>query len=271
MTEQHLDTTAGSAGGTRQGAEMTEQHPDRTVPEIRGRVALVTGGARGLGREICTVLAEAGACVVAADVRRELAEETAATLRERGYEARAIDLDVTDAARVDAAVGEVERDMGRVSILVNNAGYDVTKSVEEVGVDEWLRVIEVNLEGPFLLAKRVLPGMRAAGSGHIVNIASTAAKRAWANASAYHASKWGLLGLSHALHVEARPAGVKVTAVVCGGMRTPFLLDRFPDIDQDTLQDPRTVAETIRFILTQPAETVIPELMVLPMRETSWP
>jgi short-subunit dehydrogenase len=113
--------------------------------------------------------------------------------------------------------------------------------------------------------------MRQAGRGHIVNVASTAAKRAWANASAYHASKWGLLGFSHALHVEARQANVKVTAVVSGGMRTPFLLDRFPDIDVGTLQDPRNVAETIRFVLSQPEDTVIPEIMVLPMRETSWP
>jgi NADP-dependent 3-hydroxy acid dehydrogenase YdfG len=113
--------------------------------------------------------------------------------------------------------------------------------------------------------------MKEQGSGHIVNIISTAAKRTWANASAYHASKWGLLGFSHALHVEARPHGVKTTAVVAGGMRTPFLLDRFPDIDVDTLQDPRNVADTVRFILTQPAETVIPEVMVIPMTETSWP
>ena len=105
----------------------------------------------------------------------------------------------------------------------------------------------------------------------IVNIASTAAKRAWANASAYHASKWGLLGLSHALHAEGRPHRVKVTAVVAGGMRTPFLLDRFPELDPEVLQDPANVAETVRFVLTQPDETVIPEVMVLPLRETSWP
>ena len=104
-----------------------------------------------------------------------------------------------------------------------------------------------------------------------MNVTSTAAKRAWANASAYHASKWGLLGFSHALHVEGRALGVKVTAVVAGGMRTPFLLDRFPDIDEGTLQDPATVAETIRFVLTQPDETVVPEVMVIPMRESSWP
>src|SRR6476646_2590861 len=113
--------------------------------------------------------------------------------------------------------------------------------------------------------------MRWPGCSVTVNIVSTAAKRAWANASAYHASKWGLLGLSHALHVEARPHGVKVTAVVAGGMRTPFLLDRFPDLDPGVLQDPANVAETVRFVLTQPDETVIPEVMVIPMRESSWP
>ena len=113
--------------------------------------------------------------------------------------------------------------------------------------------------------------MRARRSGQIVNIISTAGKRAWANASAYHASKWGLLGFSHALHVEGRAVGIKVTAVIAGGMRTPFLFDRFPDLDPGLLQEPRTVAETIRFVLTQPRESVIPEIMVLPMRETSWP
>jgi short-subunit dehydrogenase len=121
------------------------------------------------------------------------------------------------------------------------------------------------------MARQAFPIMRGRGRGHIVNIVSTAAKRAWANAAAYHASKWGLLGLSHALHVEGRPHGVKVTAVVAGGMRTPFLLDRFPDLDPGLLQDADNVAATVVFLLTQPAETVVPEVTVLPMRETSWP
>jgi NAD(P)-dependent dehydrogenase (short-subunit alcohol dehydrogenase family) len=127
------------------------------------------------------------------------------------------------------------------------------------------------LNGPFYLMKEAFRVMKRQGGGSIVNITSTAAKRAWANASAYHASKWGLLGLSHALHVEGRAHNIKVTAIVAGGMRTPFLLDRFPDLDPNVLQDPRNVAETIRFVLTQPTETVIPEVTVLPMRETSWP
>ena len=83
--------------------------------------------------------------------------------------------------------------------------------------------------------------------------------------------EWGLLGLSHALHAELRPQGIKVSAIVAGGMRTPFLLDRFPDIDPGVLQDPMAVARAVLFVLQQPDETVVPEVMVLPMRETSWP
>ena len=104
-----------------------------------------------------------------------------------------------------------------------------------------------------------------------MNIVSTAARRAWPNAAAYHASKYGLLGLSHALHAELRAHGIKVTAILAGGMRTPFLLDRFPDIPPGNLQDPENVAEAVRFALTQPPGTVVAELMVLPMGETSWP
>jgi NAD(P)-dependent dehydrogenase (short-subunit alcohol dehydrogenase family) len=156
-------------------------------------------------------------------------------------------------------------------VLINNAGTDVTLPLDELSIEQWDRVLRTNLRGPFLLAKAVLPTMKRRGAGHIVNIASTAALRTWPNASAYHASKWGLLGLSHALHAELRPHGIKVTAVIVGGMKTPFLLDRFPDIDVSTLQDPTVVARAVCFVVRQPQETVIPEIMVLPMRETSWP
>src|SRR5205085_9733079 len=148
--------------------------------------------------------------------------------------------------------------------VINNAGIDYTLAIYEIANDQFQQVINVNLVGPFNVSKAVYSHFKGNGSGHIVNIASTASKRAWPNASAYHASKWGLLGLSHALHVEARHHNVKVTAVIAGGMRTPFLLERFPDLSPDLLQDPRNVAETVRFILLQPAETVIPEVTVIP-------
>ncbi|HXG37086.1 MAG TPA: SDR family oxidoreductase [Dehalococcoidia bacterium] len=237
---------------------------------LEGKIALVTGGGRGLGEAICYALAEGGARILVADVRAELAAQVAQGVN-RHSQGEALPLDVSEAEWTREAVETAALRYGRLDILVNNAGLDVTLPVEELEVADWDRIIAVNLRGPFLLSKAVLPVMKRQGEGHIVNIVSTAAKRAWANASAYHASKWGLLGFSHALHVEARPYGVKVTAVVAGGMKTPFLFERFPEIDPNVLQDPRNVAETVRFVLTQPRETVIPEIMVLPMGETSWP
>jgi NAD(P)-dependent dehydrogenase (short-subunit alcohol dehydrogenase family) len=239
--------------------------------ELERKVALVTGGGRGLGEAVCRTLSAAGAAVVVADVRREPAEAIAGQLREQGGQSLALTLDVGDEAQGADAVRRTLERFDRLDILVNNAGTDVTLPVEELSFADWDRVLRTNLRGPFALAKLTFPVMKRQGGGHIVNLASTASRRAWANATAYHASKWGLLGLSHALHVEGRPHGIKVTAVVSGGMRTPFILDRFPDTDPGVLQDPQNVADTIRFVLAQPRETVIPEVMVVPMRETSWP
>ena len=220
------------------------------------QVALVTGGGRGLGAAICKELAEGGYDVLAADLRFP-----------EKYPFKAVKLDLSSEADIARAISGLDR----LDVLVNNAGVDFTLPVEELSVAQWDAVMSVNLRAPFLLAKHASRLMKAQGGGHIVNIASTAAKRTWPNASAYHASKWGLLGLSHALHAELRPDRIKVSAVVAGGMRTPFLLDRFPDIDPRVLQDPANVAKTVRFLLTLPEESVIPEMMVIPMRESSWP
>lgn len=238
---------------------------------LANQIAVVTGGSQGLGQAITTLLSAAGATVIIGDVKVEQANQQAAAFTQQDRQVTARRLDLLDPGSIGDFVDAVVGEYGRVDILINNAGTDVTKPVEELTVDEWDRVLGVNLRGVFLMAQAVLPMMYRQGGGHIVNITSTAAKRAWPNASAYHASKWGVLGLSYALFAEARQQGVKVTAVAPGGMRTPFLLDRFPDIDPNNLQDPHTVAQTILHVLTLPPESVIPEVMVLPMRETSWP
>lgn len=238
---------------------------------LAGKVVLVTGGARGLGAAICETLFNAGAHVIASDIREELLEETTSHFQENGRRMRAMTMDVQDAEQIRSTLDAIVEEYGRLDVLINNAGTDKTLSVEEMPLEDFDRVLNVNLRGPFITSKYAFPIMRKQGGGHIINVASTAAKGAWPNASAYHASKWGLRGLSYALHVEGRPLGIKVTALVVGGMATPFLLDRFPDIDTSTLQDPHNVANTVQFLLQQPEETVIPEVMVIPMKETSWP
>jgi NAD(P)-dependent dehydrogenase (short-subunit alcohol dehydrogenase family) len=243
------------------------QHPTA----LHGKTAFITGAGSGLGLALADLLAAGGADIVVADIAADKLDAACARVRERGTRVHALALDVAEPAAARRAIAQAVETMGRLDILINNAGTDVTLPIAELSEQAWLRVIGTNLNGPFLLAKYAAEHMRQAGAGDIVNVASTAAKRAWPNAAAYHASKWGLLGLSHALHAELRPHGIRVTAVIAGGMRTPFLLDRFPDLDPALLQDPANVAEAIRSVLLLPPGTVVAELTVLPMQETSWP
>lgn len=236
---------------------------------LAGKTVLVTGGASGLGAALCHVLSSCGADVVVGDINLDKAQTVASLLDVSSGKTHALGFNVGDPVAAERAIDEAIERFGHLDILINNAGIDVTLPISELSYGDWDRVIRTNLYGPFLMSKFAVPRMRE--GGQIINIASTAAKRAWPNASAYHASKWGLLGLSHALHAELRPQGIKVTAVIAGGMRTPFLLDRFPDIDVATLQDPVNVAKAVKSILLLPPQTVIPEVMVLPMQESSWP
>lgn len=247
----------------------THAAADRGETPLRDRVIVITGGSRGLGAATAQLLGMGGAHVVIADLALERAQDCAAALGEQDISALALPLDVGDEAQVQRLVATVGERFGRLDAVVNNAAIDITVPIAELSGAQWEQVVRTNLTGPFLMAKHAAAAM--GRGGHIVNIASTASKRAWPNAAAYHATKWGLLGLSHALHAELRPQGIKVSAIVAGGMRTPFLTDRFPDIDPSTLQDPANVARAVRFVLTQPEETVVPELMVLPMKESSWP
>jgi len=238
---------------------------------LQDRKILVTGGGSGLGSAICVTLARAGAQVFVAEMNADRAEKSAKAIRDEGLRADAVVMDVGSDADVTGNIRRLADRFGPLDVLVNNAAIDVTAPIDEIDVAQYEKVVRTNLIGPFLLMKAVVPYMKEAKSGHIVNVASTASRRAWPNACAYHSTKWGLLGLSHAMNAELRPFGIKVSAVMPGGMKTPFLLDRFPDIDPNILQDPMNVALGVKWVLQMPRESVISEMMVIPLTESSWP
>jgi 3alpha(or 20beta)-hydroxysteroid dehydrogenase len=191
-----------------------------TVSKLEGRVALVTGGARGMGEAHARALIGEGAEVVIGDV---LETEGATLADELGDGARFVALDVTDEPAWQAAVRFAEDAFGPISILVNNAGVLAVAPIAELPMQEWRRVIDTNLTGAFLGMKTVHPSMRRAGGGAIVNVSSMAAYIAVGQASAYTASKWGLRGLTKAAAIEFGRDRIRVNSLHPGMIKTPMI------------------------------------------------
>ncbi len=238
---------------------------------LEGKTAIVTGGGSGLGRQLVIALASAGCNVASVDLNQAGLDATAKLAEGLGGAVLSIVADLSDTRQIDSVMKETQDKFGRVDILINSAGVDFTVPVSDLTVEQWDKVISVNLRAPFYLSKVAMEAMKEQGSGHVVNISSTAGKRAWANAAAYHASKWGLIGLTRALGVEGRPHNIRATLVVPGGMRTNFFDRLEVQPDPNNLQDPRAVADMILHILSSPESSVVQEVMITPLTETSWP
>lgn len=241
------------------------------MTSLTGRVAIITGAGSGLGEAIAFALSQGGVAVVAADTNEEEVKRVAAQVSLHGGHCTPFRMDVSEPREVEEITQATLHQYGRIDFLVNNAGTDYTLPLTEMTIEQWNRVIAVNLTGAFICSKAVFKAMQDQGGGHIINISSTAGKRGWPNATAYCASKFGLVGFTQALGAEGRPYGIKASLVVPGGMRTHFF-DRLEEKpDPKNLNDPANVANLILFILSQPAESNIGEVIIASVNETSWP
>jgi len=214
--------------------------------ELSGRVAIVTGAGAGIGAGIALALSEAGAAVAVADLDETTAASTARALENKGGQALAVGVDVSDAGQVQDMVRRTTAALGPVDILVNNAGIATTQLVEDLDEVAWRRVLDVNLTGPFLCAKAVLPSMREKAWGRIINIASVAAKRiSFTAAASYTASKEGLLGFTRHLAYEVAPHGINVNAI-CPGPTLTAMYER--NADDETRRERVAMVPQGRFL-----------------------
>lgn len=188
--------------------------------DLSGRIALVTGGGSGLGFAIAEGLATAGARVVINGRNRDKLDAAMERLAESGHAVSASPFDVSDEAAVAAGVAEIEGTIGAIDILVNNAGMNNRKAFETYTLEEWREVQAANADGPFLLSRAVLPGMRTRRRGKIVNIASIAADLGRPNIVAYATSKGAIRMLTRALAVEVAAYNVQVNAIAPGFFET---------------------------------------------------
>lgn len=234
------------------------------INNLEGKVAIVTGASKGIGKAIAVALADAGAKIVLAARTPQTVEDVAAELRETGANATAVPTDVTD---VDAVQNLVQRTLDtyqNLDILVNNAGNGIFGTVADFDPSDWDNVINSNLKGVYLCAKYALPHLLAQGEGQIVNVLSIAAKVAFPASSAYCAAKAGALALTKVLAAEVRDKNIRVTAVLPGSVETPFWDDIPQHPDFEKMLKPEHVANAVLSVCQQPIGMVTEEIVVMP-------
>ncbi len=196
--------------------------------DLKGKTAIVTGAASGLGRAIAARFVAAGAKVAIADLNRAAAEATAKELAAKG-ETMALEMDVTSEAAVNAGVAEVMRQWGRIDILVSNAGIQIVHKTEDFPFADWKKVMAIHLDGAFLTSKAVLPHMYSQKSGQIIFMGSVHSKMASPLKSAYVAAKHGIMGLARVIAREGGTQGVRTNVICPGFVKTPLVEKQIPE------------------------------------------
>ena len=199
---------------------------------LKGKTALVTGASYGIGFAVACAYAQAGAAVVFNDISQELVDKGLAAYREEGVRAHGYVCDVTDEAAVGALVKRVEREVGVIDILVNNAGMIRRTPMLDMSAEEFRRVVDVDLNGPFIVSKAVLPGMIGKGHGKIINICSMMSELGRETVSAYAAAKGGLKMLTRNICAEYGEKNIQCNGIGPGYIATPQtapLRERLPD------------------------------------------
>lgn len=189
------------------------------MPNLTGKVAIVTGSTKGIGRAIAERMVNEGANVVVTARTRADVETVAEHL---GDNAVGIASDVADPASCRALVEKTVERFGRLDVLVNNAGLGIFKPISDMSVEEWRRQVDVNLGGVFYCSKAALPHLSASGDGFIINVGSLAGRNTFAGGTGYNASKFGLLGMTEAMMLDVRYDDVRVSIVMPGSVNTPF-------------------------------------------------
>jgi NAD(P)-dependent dehydrogenase (short-subunit alcohol dehydrogenase family) len=234
------------------------------MTSLTGKVAVITGGSRGIGLATARALAEQGAAVAITGTRDETVNAGREELQRACPQAQIVGLraDVRDYAAIESALGEVVSTLGGIDILVNNAGVGVFKAVADMSVDEWHKVMDTNLTGVFYCCHAALPHLRKRGGGWIINVSSLASRNAFVNAAAYCASKSALNAFSEALMQEVRYEGIRVAYVLPGSVNTGF--GGLSNTKAAGALQPQDVAQVITDLVQHPSHSLPSRVEIRP-------
>ena len=244
---------------------------------LDGKVAAITGASSGIGEATARALAAEGAKVALVARRHDRLVKLSDEIEKDGGEALAIEADVSDHGQVEAMVGQVTGQFGGLHIMVNNAGVMLLGAVDGADVNEWRRMIEVNLLGLLYCTHAALPLIEASGGGDIVNLSSVAGRRADAGAAVYNMTKFGVHGFSEALRQEALHAGIRVTTVAPGFVETELQGHNTNPVVRQAMERSREhigevlsagdIADAILYAVTRPPHVCVNEVVVRPTKQ----
>ncbi len=235
------------------------------MKQLAGKVAIVTGAGRGIGKAISLLLSRSGCRVVLASRNESRLKSIWEEIRSQGGEALVVPTDLSRDADMERLVERTLQEWGSIDYLVNNAGWGKKAPVVKAKVEDWDRTFQVNLRAPMILSQLVLPTLIAKGEGAIINIGSISGKMGQANSSAYSASKFGLIGFTQSLYEEVREHGIKVTVILPGFVDTE-LIPPTNKLDRSKMISPKDVAQAVLFVLTSSPTSCPVELTMRPQR-----
>jgi 3-oxoacyl-[acyl-carrier protein] reductase len=233
---------------------------------LGGQVALVTGSGKGIGAAIAQKLAEMGATVVVSGRTRSHLEQISGGIRKAGGKAVVAECDVSELKSVEALAEKLERELGAIHVLVNNAGIGgFNMPLATLPPETWDKILNTNLRGVYYCIRAFAPLMTSSGGGHIINISSLAGKNPLPNGAAYAASKWGLNGLSYSVAEELRGQNIRVS-IVCPGSTNTELSPHEGKSFAKMLQ-PEDIAHAVAMLVTQAPQSFISEVLVRPTQK----